>query len=119
MSTQMPEGEPSVKTYFKVAAALMVLLGLTVGASFINLGPFNVAASMGISIAKALLIMLIFMEVRYSHPIVWIFAGASFLWLLIMLALTTSDYFTRQWVQPDWKNGTGNSNHVEFSTPAR
>jgi len=119
MSTEMPAEAPSVKTYFKVFGALLVLLVLTVGASYANLGPFGVVVSMGISIAKALLILLIFMEVRYSHPIVWIFAGAAFLWLLLMLVLTLSDYKTRQWVGPDWKDGTGNSNNVEFIKPAR
>ena len=117
MSTEMPAHQPSVKTYFMVAAALMFLLALTVGVSFFNLGPFNVVLSLGISILKALLIMMIFMEVRYSHPIVWLFAGASFLWLLIMLTLTISDYFTRGWVEPDWKDGTGATNHVEFVSP--
>ena len=119
MSTEMPANLPSVKTYFTVGAALMALLALTVGVSFLNLGPFNVAAALGISILKALLIMMIFMEVRYSHPIVWLFAGASFLWLLIMVTLTVSDYFTRGWAEPDWKKGTGPTNHVEFATPAR
>ena len=59
-----------------------VLLALTVGANFVNLGPFNVMIALAISIAKGALIMLFFMEVRYSHPIVWLFATASFLWLI-------------------------------------
>lgn len=110
---------PNLKTYFSVYVALMVLLVLTVGTSFINLGPFNVAASLAISLVKAGLIMLIFMEVRYSHPIVWLFSGAAFLWLVIMFALTLSDYFSRPGVQPDWRRGTNGVNHVEFATPPR
>ena len=115
----MPDPTPSVKTYFLVFGALLALLALTVGTSYLNLGPFNLIVSLTISIAKALLILLIFMEVRYSHPIVRLFAGAAFLWLLIMFALTMSDYYSRHWVGPDWRAGVGGSNHVEFGTPAR
>jgi cytochrome c oxidase subunit 4 len=115
----MPDRTPSVKTYFLVFGALLALLALTVGASYINLGPFNLIASLAISIAKALLIMLIFMEVRYSHAIVRLFAGAAFLWLLIMFALTMSDYYSRHWVGPDWREGVKGPNYVEFAKPSR
>ena len=113
----MPGEIVQPKTYLKVFGALMGLLVLTVGANFIELGPFNLLVALAISVAKGLLIMLFFMEVRYSHPIVWLFAGASFLWLLLLLVITMSDYATRGWTHMEWRNETRGSNHVEFHKP--
>ena len=53
---------------------------------------------MVIALAKAIMIVLIFMHVRYSERLVWVFSGAAFLWLLILIALTLNDYFTRGWL---------------------
>jgi cytochrome c oxidase subunit 4 len=84
-----------VKSYFTVYAVLMALLVLTVGAAFVDLGPFNLTVSLAIAVAKAVLIVLIFMHVRDSEPLVWIFAGAAFLWLGILIALSLADYLSR------------------------
>jgi cytochrome c oxidase subunit 4 len=35
------------------------------------------------------------MHVRHSRRLTWIFVAAGFIWLLIMIDLTLSDYFTR------------------------
>ncbi|MEP6810253.1 MAG: cytochrome C oxidase subunit IV family protein, partial [Chthoniobacterales bacterium] len=75
----------------------LLLLALTVALAYVDLGPFNTAVSMLISIAKAALILLFFMHIKYSRPIIWLFAGAGFFWLAIMFALALSDYLTRGW----------------------
>jgi len=85
-------------TYYAVYAALMVLLVATVGFAFVDLGALNFLVTMIIAVAKALMIALIFMHVRYSERLVWVFAGASFLWLGIMIVFTLNDYFTRGWL---------------------
>ena len=113
----MPGEIVQPKTYFKVFGALLGLLLLTVVAMFIEMGPLNVVVSLEISAAKGLLIILFFMEVRYSHPIVWLFAGASFLWLLLLLIFTMSDYASRSWTHMEWRNSTQGSNHLEFQKP--
>jgi cytochrome c oxidase subunit 4 len=84
-----------VRNYLYVYAALMVLLVATVGAAFINIEPFNFALTMVIAVAKAVLILLIFMHVRYSERLVWVFSSAAFLWLFILIWLSLNDYFTR------------------------
>ena len=114
----MPTEIVQPRTYLTTFAILMALLALTVGANFVNLGPFNVAVAMLIAVAKAALIILFFMEVRYSHPMVWLFAAAGFLWLVLMLVMMLSDYTTRSWIGPDWRDATGGKNHVEFA-PSR
>ena len=83
------------KTYYRVAAALMVLLALTVAASFVPLGPFGVVVALSIAAAKAVLILLFFMHVRYGSTLTKLFAVAGFFWLLILFLLTFSDYLTR------------------------
>ncbi len=88
---------PSPRTYLLSGLALLCLLGLTIGAAYIDLGPFNTAVSLAISAAKGALILLIFMHVRYSKPVLWLFVGAGFFWLGIMLVLALSDYLTRGW----------------------
>ncbi len=113
----MPTETVSTKTYFRTFGALLGLLALTVGANFVNLGPFNIVVALAISIAKGALIMMFFMEVRYSHPIVWLFATASFLWLIILLTITMSDYATRGWTQPVWTQELRGSNKIEFAQP--
>jgi cytochrome c oxidase subunit 4 len=88
---------PTSRTYFINGVALLAFLALTILVAHINLGPFNTAVALIISIAKAALIVLFFMHLRYSKPVVWLFALAGFFWLGIMLALALSDYLTRGW----------------------
>ena len=87
-----------VRTYLIIFAALFVLLILTVGAYYIDVGPFNVLIAMTIAIIKALLIILYFMHVRFSNRLTWVFAGAAFFWLGILLGLTLTDYLSRAWL---------------------
>jgi cytochrome c oxidase subunit 4 len=84
-----------VRSYLAVYVALMVLLAATVGAAFVNVEPFNFALTMIIAVAKAVLILLIFMHVRYSERLVWVFSSAAFLWLALLIWLSLNDYFTR------------------------
>ena len=86
------------KVYFTVFGALMVLLAATVGVAYIHLGKWNVIAAMTIGVIKAVLIILYFMHVRYSSRLSWAWVGAGFFWLVIMFALTFSDYLTRGWL---------------------
>lgn len=93
----VPHG-PATRTYYLVFLALMVLLALTVGASFINLGPLNELVALLIAATKAVLVILFFMHVRYSSRVTWLFAAAGFVWLLILVCWTFSDYLSRGWV---------------------
>lgn len=72
--------------------ALMVLMLLTVEAARHDWGAANLPIALVIAITKATLIVLIFMNVRNGTHLVWIFAGAGFLWLLIMISFTVTDF---------------------------
>jgi cytochrome c oxidase subunit IV len=84
-----------VKTYLQVFAALFVLLIATILIADVNLGYLNTPIAMLIAGAKAALIVLVFMNVRYSPPLVRVFAVGGFLWLLVLFIFTFSDLLTR------------------------
>lgn len=86
------------KTYLIVWAALMALLVATAAADLVNLGPFNTVIAITIAFLKAILILLYFMHVRTSSKLTWVLAVAGFLWLLILISGTASDYLTRGWL---------------------
>ncbi len=87
-----------VRTYLIIFAALFILLIITVAAYYIDVGPFNIVIAMTIATVKALLIILYFMHVRFSNRLTWVFAGAAFFWLGILLGLTLTDYLSRAWL---------------------
>lgn len=84
--------------YFRVFALLMVLLALTCLAASFNLGALNPIIAVGIAVAKAALIVLYFMHVRYSSLLVKIMAGTGFAWLMILFFYGLTDYFSRGWL---------------------
>jgi cytochrome c oxidase subunit 4 len=79
----------------KVWIGLCVLLTLTTALAFVPLGSANLPIAIAIAIAKALLVLWFFMELKGSAGLVRAFAAAGFLWLLILLALTWADYSQR------------------------
>jgi cytochrome c oxidase subunit 4 len=85
----------SVKHYAQVTAALLVLLLLTVGAAYLDLGPLNTVVAMSISLAKGALILLFFMHLRHGSGLIRIAALAGFFWLGILFVLAFSDFLTR------------------------
>ncbi len=88
----------SVKTYFIVYLSLMVLLVVTVAVAFNNFGPFNLSVAMGVAGVKTVLIVLYFMHMKYSPKLIWLYAGAGFFWLFMLILLTMGDYLSRGWV---------------------
>jgi len=55
------------------------------------------------------LVLMVFMHVRLSPKIVWVFSIASFFWLVLMIARFENDYLARHW--------DGDYSH-DFLTPA-
>lgn len=98
MSEQARPSHPSVETLVAVFVALMALLGATVAVAEVDLGPWNFVVATAIATTKATLIVLFFMNVRYSTPLARMIAFGGFFWLVIMFVLTFSDYWTRGWL---------------------
>jgi cytochrome c oxidase subunit 4 len=85
------------RTYFLIFAALLGLTALTTYAATVDLGPLNTVVALLIAMCKGSLVALFFMHLRWSSRLMHIVAAAALFWLAILLALTLSDYRTRQW----------------------
>ena len=92
----MSEHIVPVKTYISVWLALLVLTGVTAGVAFVDLGPFNTVVALVIATGKALLVVLIFMHVKYaSDRLIKVVVVSALFWLLLLLGLSLADYTTR------------------------
>jgi cytochrome c oxidase subunit 4 len=87
-----------IRHYIGVFLALIVLTFATYYTALIDMGPLNVLVAMTIAVVKALLVVLIFMHVKYSNKLIQTLVVASVLWLLIMFGFTGGDYLTRSWL---------------------
>lgn len=85
----------SPNVYWKIFAALWLLLALTWIIGYVDLGSFNLIIALTIAIVKALLVMMFFMHIKGSSRLLHLAASAGVLWLLILIALTFADYRTR------------------------
>jgi cytochrome c oxidase subunit 4 len=86
------------KIYFAVFTALILLTATTTAVSFADLGPWNTVVALGIAFLKATLVVLFFMHVKYSPRLTQITIAGGLFWLVILLALTLSDFMTRGWL---------------------
>lgn len=85
------------KLYAAIFVALLVLTFVTVQVAFYDFGRLNIVVALTIAVLKAALVILYFMHIRYSDRLNWVFVGAGFFWLAIMLAFTFGDYLSRPW----------------------
>ena len=88
-----------LRVYVVAYIALMFLMGGTVLAYYIH--PNSTLASnviaLGIAVIKAVIVVLFFMQVRYSTRLTWLWASIGFI-LLIILFSTVTDYISRGWI---------------------
>ena len=87
------------KVYLLIFAALIVGTALTVGASFIEMGPWNPVVAIAIAVVKATLVVLFFMHIKYSSKLMKLTVGAGVFTFLILVGMSLADYFTRAWGQ--------------------
>lgn len=79
-------------TYFFVWLTLVGFTALTVTVASFNLGNFSIVIALTIASIKALLVLLVFMHLRFDDKMFRIFTFVAFLTLAIFLILTFSDY---------------------------
>jgi len=75
----------------------MVLTAVTVGASMIELGDWNIVLALVIATIKATLVVLFFMHLYYSTKLTKVTVIAAIFFLFLLLALSMTDYLTRSW----------------------
>lgn len=95
MSEYMQHHIASKGLYYTIFLALMVLTGLTVAVTYVDLGAANLFVAMGIAVFKASLVVLYFMHVRWSPKLVQVTVFTSLLFIVILAGFTFADYLTR------------------------
>jgi cytochrome c oxidase subunit 4 len=80
-------------------AALLCLLALTIGASFLPLGPSKPFVSLAIAVIKAVLIFWFYMHLRELGGLIRLAALAGPVAIAILIALLSADYLTRSWFE--------------------
>ncbi|MGA2807899.1 MAG: cytochrome C oxidase subunit IV family protein [Terracidiphilus sp.] len=95
------------KVYVTILFALLLATGLTVLASFVDLGvwrltptlaiSWNPVVALAIACTKATLVVLFFMHVKYSTKLTKLTVFAGIFTFLILVAMTLADYISRAW----------------------
>jgi cytochrome c oxidase subunit IV len=83
------------KSYLVVWGVLLVMTGVTVAVSFLNLGLWNAAVALSIASFKAALVALYFMHLRHEIKLVLGFAIFPFLILGLIIVGTLVDAIYR------------------------
>ncbi|HEU0148672.1 MAG TPA: cytochrome C oxidase subunit IV family protein [Bradyrhizobium sp.] len=78
-----------------VWAALLALLLLSLGVAYVPMGRLTTVAGIVIAGVKSVLVVLLFMEVASSKPLIRIVAISGLVFLVAMFALTLTDVLTR------------------------
>jgi cytochrome c oxidase subunit IV len=92
----MSQHVASAKLYWMVWLILIVATFLTAGVATIDLGLFNTIVALTIATLKASIVVLIFMNVKYtSEKMTKVILIAAVFWLMLLLVLSRTDYSTR------------------------
>src|SRR5688572_17382387 len=95
----MSEHIVSVRVYITIFLALLVGTALTVVAAFLNFpGRLNTIVALTIAVAKATLVVLYFMHVRYSARLVWVIVASALFWMGILSAFPFTHSLPRHWL---------------------
>jgi cytochrome c oxidase subunit 4 len=87
-----------IPKYLAVWIALLIGTVLTVVAAQIDLGPFNAAVALTIATIKATLVGLFFMHIYgASEKLTKLVVLSALFFLLLLLALSMTDFATRSW----------------------
>lgn len=92
MKANHPSKKLFAATWIVLVALHFTILGIAYYLKF-----FNTPLIAALVFIQMMLIILFFMEVRYSAKLIWMFVAAGFFWLCIQFVLVASDYLTRQW----------------------
>ena len=95
MHTKQSHPGSSPAQYVAVWAALIILTGITVGASYINLRNSAILMAVMIATLKAVLVLLYFMHLRYAKPVLMKMMVAGVIVYGVFFGLTMVDYWYR------------------------
>ena len=81
--------------HLRAGAALLALLALTVGSSFIGMAQWNLVTNLVIAAAKAAIVLVWFMRIGRSGISTRLAAAAGVAWLLVLIGLSMTDFLWR------------------------
>ena len=79
------------KSLFYVLMALLVLTGITIGVSFVDLGSLNVWVALIIASIKGSLVLMFFMHMKYEGKVLVLSFIGTIFFLTIMISFTFWD----------------------------
>ncbi len=87
---------------FIIAWALMlVLAGVSVWTAYLGMGIWAPVVQYGIAAIQTAALFILFMRLKGSPSLKWVFAISGFFWLLFLYGLSMTDYSNRQgWPPP-------------------
>ncbi|MGA8498002.1 MAG: oxidase [Xanthobacteraceae bacterium] len=77
--------------------ALLVLFAGTLGSAYLPLGAGNVAVNLLIAAIMIAVLATFLMDLRHATMLTRIVAAAGLFWVVLMFALTFSDYLSRHY----------------------
>ncbi len=75
---------------------ILVLAGISAWTAFLAIGIWAPVVQFGIAAIQTALLFILFMRLKGSPSLKWIFAGSGFFWLLFLYGLSMTDYSNRQ-----------------------
>ena len=75
--------------------ALICLLALSLVLAYVPMGGFTPTAGIAIAFAKAALVVMLFMDLAGSKPLIRLSAAAGLVFLTVLFALTLADVLSR------------------------
>ena len=75
--------------------ALLVLFGASFASAYVPLGAGNLALNLLIAAIMIVMLVTFLMDLKSATALIRVVAMAGLLWLILMFALTFSDYLTR------------------------
>lgn len=91
----------SVPFYVAVFVGLLLLTGITVGQSYVDLGAFNIAIVVLIATMKASLVVTFFMHLRWDNKFNTLIFLSSIFFIGVFFAYTMNDTDHRGGLDPD------------------
>jgi cytochrome c oxidase subunit 4 len=85
----------SQRTTFATWLALLTLTGVSFGVSYVHLGTLNIPVALAIASVKAILVVLIFMELAVEKFSVQVTLVISFVFVALLIGLMVADVVTR------------------------
>jgi cytochrome c oxidase subunit 4 len=87
--------------YLKVFLALLVLTVITVGVAHIDISPgWNLVLALFVATIKAVLVLLIFMHLKYEDKVIWAYVAFPIILVFILIGGVYSDNPLRVHTEP-------------------